>query len=148
MPETLDDDVYQRIRSLIAKGDGLAEAGRTDEAIACYQDGWALLPEPRWEWDIGMTLQVAIGDAALKAGEFVKAKGKFITAAMMGGVANGYVQLRLGQTYFELGDMEHAAEHLCRAYIAERRRIFEGEDPKYLAFLATVMDPPDGKDSL
>jgi tetratricopeptide (TPR) repeat protein len=148
MPETLDDSLNEQIQARIAEGDALAEAGRYDEAIARYHDGWALLPEPRWEWGIGMILQVAIGDAALKAGALLEAKERFITAAVMGGVTNGYVQLRLGQTYFELGDMERAAEHLCRAYIAERRRIFEGEDPKYLAFLATVMDPPAGQDEL
>ena len=148
MPQTLDDDLYLRIQVGCAAGDAHAATGRFDEAIEAYREAWALLPEPRTAWDAALWIQTAIGDAHFLAGDVAEAKGDFLSAVLLGGAMNPFVQLRLGQTYFELGDKERAAEHLCRAYMADGRRVFEGEDPKYLGFLATVMRPPVGQDEL
>ncbi len=46
-------------------------------------------------------------------------------------VGNPFILLRLGQTYFELGNMKKAADELVRAYMGVGTEIFEGEDPKY-----------------
>ncbi len=51
--------------------------------------------------------------------------------------ANPAVHLRLGEVYFELENFEKAADELARAYMAEGKDVFEDEDPKYFAFLAT-----------
>lgn len=51
------------------------------------------------------------------------------------GQANPFVQLRLGETLYELGDKEGAKEHLFSSYMLEGKDIFEEENPKYLRFL-------------
>ena len=48
---------------------------------------------------------------------------------------NPFVQLRLRETLFELGDMEGAKEHLLRSYMLEGIDIFEEENSKYVAFM-------------
>jgi len=48
--------------------------------------------------------------------------------------------LRLGQVYFELNDVDKAADNLTRAYMGDGLRVFEGQDVKYLDFLKTKID--------
>jgi hypothetical protein len=43
-----------------------------------------------------------------------------------------------------LGDLEGAAEELVQAYMLKGEAIFDGEDPKYLAFLKSKVKPPPG----
>ena len=53
------------------------------------------------------------------------------------GLGNPYIHFRLGQTYFENGIMDKAADELTRAYMGAGLEIFMEDDPKYLAFLET-----------
>jgi hypothetical protein len=59
-------------------------------------------------------------------------------------LGNPFLHLRLGQCRFELGDLDRAADELARAYMADGEDVFDGEDPKYLAFLKTRLQPPPG----
>ena len=47
------------------------------------------------------------------------------------GIENPFIMLRLGETCYELGDVNKAKEYLLRAYILEGHSIFENEDEKY-----------------
>ncbi len=60
---------------------------------------------------------------------------------------NPFILLRLGQTYFELGNMKKAADELVRAYMGVGTEIFEGEDPKYFDLVRASILPPDGNPS-
>ena len=59
------------------------------------------------------------------------------------GQGNALIHLRLGQTSFELGDLDRAADELTRAYMAAGSEIFEDEDVKYVAFLSTKIKLDD-----
>ncbi|MFB6257807.1 MAG: hypothetical protein ABEH38_03860 [Flavobacteriales bacterium] len=48
---------------------------------------------------------------------------------------NPYIHLRKGQCHYMMGDMEEAAMELSIAYTLDGERIFEDEDPRFLAFL-------------
>jgi hypothetical protein len=57
-------------------------------------------------------------------------------------IGNAFLHLRLGQSQFELGSLDRAADELARAYMAAGREIFDSDDEKYLAFLRTRLQPP------
>ena len=50
----------------------------------------------------------------------------------------------MGQSLYELGEAREAANWLAPVYLLEGRAPFEDEDPKYLNFLRTKLDPPPG----
>ena len=52
-------------------------------------------------------------------------------------LGNPFLHLRLGQSQYELGELDRAADELMRAYMGAGEDIFVSEDPKYRAFLAT-----------
>jgi hypothetical protein len=66
------------------------------------------------------------------------------SAAMHGpnAIGNPFIHLRLGQSQFEVGNMERAGDELARAYMGDGTEIFSSEDPKYFEFLKTILDPP------
>ncbi|GGA28702.1 hypothetical protein GCM10011384_17680 [Psychrobacillus lasiicapitis] len=47
------------------------------------------------------------------------------------GIENPFIMLRLGETLYELGDVNKAKDYLLRAYILEGYSIFENEEEKY-----------------
>ena len=59
-----------------------------------------------------------------------------------GAIGNPFIHLRLGQVQFELGNLNRAGDELARAYMGKGEEIFEDEDPKYLAFVKTILVPP------
>ena len=54
-----------------------------------------------------------------------------------GAVGNPFLHLRYGQVFLDLGEADHAAEELMRAYMGEGKEIFASEDSRYLDFLKT-----------
>jgi tetratricopeptide (TPR) repeat protein len=145
----LSDDIHSRITALSKEGDDLAESGQYEGAISRYALAWALLPEPKSQWEAALWLQAAIGDAYYYDGRYEEAERAFAEAQKCAnGYANPFVQLRRGECLFELGDLQAAHQWLAGAYMLEGRQIFEDEHPKYLASLSTVMKPPVGQDSL
>jgi len=144
----LPDDVYERMTSLCSKGDELSAEGRHEDAILRYRAAWALLPEPKLDWDAAHWIQVAIADAHFLAREFAEALEPLKLALLSGGIGNPFVHLRRGQCLLETGDREEAIQELTRAYIGGRRDVFQGQDPKYLETLRGVLKPPGGQDDL
>ena len=141
----LSDETHERIQKLSADGDALAEAGRYSDALTNYWAAWDLLPEPQKDWEAATWLLTAIGDANFLSGDFTAGRDN-LTHAMHcpGGIGNPFIHLRLGQCQFELGNKDRAVDELARAYMAEGHQIFDDQDPKYLAFVKTKLEPPLG----
>ncbi len=134
----LSDADLERIETLIDEGDDLLNQDAFAQAIVKYIDAARLLPEPKEQFDIALTLFVALGEAYFFAGDYQQAERAFRMAMKApGGVENPLTHLRLGQTHFELGELDKAADELTRAYMLDGFAIFSGEDNKYLAFLRT-----------
>lgn len=57
-------------------------------------------------------------------------------------LGNPFIHLRLGQSQYEPGNMQRAADELARAYMGAGKDIFQEDDPKYFEFLKTVLKPP------
>jgi hypothetical protein len=59
-------------------------------------------------------------------------------------LGNPFFRLRLGQSLYELGDEQEAANWLVPVYLTEGRKPLEGENPKYLEFFRGKLQPPQG----
>ena len=64
-----------------------------------------------------------------------------------GAIGNPFIHLRLGQSQYEVGNLERAADELTRAFAIEGEQLFEEDNPKYFEFLKTKIDtiPPKKK---
>mgnify|MGYP002628035491 CR=1 FL=1 len=139
----LSQTIQDKINSLAELGDQYAEEGEFAEALDQYWTAWDLLPDPKTEWDAGLWLLVAIGDANFSVRDFAAGKDNLTTAMNCPEApGNPFIHLRLGQCQFELGNKDEAADELTRAYMGVGSEIFEGEDDKYFEFLKTVLKPP------
>lgn len=129
---------YEAIKAHSAEGDKLAAAGAYKEAIAEYNKAWALVPDPKDEWNASTWILAAIADATFLAGDTTSAREALQHAMRCpGAVGNPFLHLRYGQVLLDAGESDAAADELMRAYMAEGPDIFAAEDPRYLKFLGT-----------
>lgn len=134
----LPEPLYSQLIARTEAAQRLFDDGRFEEAIPVFQEAWLLLPEPKDEWNAAIWTLAAIGDCHFLMQDFVTARRVLLEAvAMSGGVGNPFLHLRLGEIALELGDEARAADELIRAYAVGGAEAFEGEDPKYLRFLAS-----------
>lgn len=149
LTEELSEEIQAKMDELAQKGNQLENEGRLAEAVAAWQAGLALIPEPQQFYGQTVWFLAAIGDVYFQQGEyrlalecFDKARGNMTSE----GYGNPFVMLRLGECCLEIGDEKNALEYLLRAYMFEGEEIFapddEGEDDgsKYFEFLRTHID--------
>lgn len=149
MTKSLNEHTLGQIQYLCAQGDALVEQSEFERAFRFYSQALQLVPEPVEEWEATTWILVAIGDLYFLAGNKVKSLTAFEDAVRCpGGLGNPFIHLRLGQCYFELGQLDRAGNELTRAYMGGGRDILENEDPKYLEFLETLLVPPIGQGRL
>jgi tetratricopeptide (TPR) repeat protein len=141
----LTDDVHERIETLCAKGDVLAQNADYAEALENYCSAWDLLPEPQTEWEAATWILAAVGDANFLARDFSAGRDNLSMAMHCpGAIGNPFLHLRLGRCQFELGNLDQAADELARAYMGAGAEIFQGAE-KYFTFLKTRLQPPPGE---
>ena len=139
----LPDSIHSKVVQLSREGDSQSDDGHYREAVEKYIEAFELLPEPRTDWEASTRLLGAMGDANFQSGNYQQAKAALSDAMKRpGAIGNPFLHLRLGQTQFELGNMERAKDELTRAYMGAGKEIFAQEDPKYFAHLKTVLRPP------
>jgi tetratricopeptide (TPR) repeat protein len=139
----LPDRLYQSVLLLSKQADELVNADRFDEAIEKYEAAWNLLPDTKETWRAATWLLVSLGDARFYKGEFGEALANYMHAmSCPGALGNPYIHLRLGQSHFETGNEQKAADELARAYMGAGEDVFDAQDPKYLAFLKQKLLPP------
>lgn len=149
LAEELTPEIQAQMDELAQRGNRLEQEGRLAEAIEAWQEGLALIPEPRQLYGQTVWFLAAIGDVYFQQGEFALAHECFDKARcnLTGeGYGNPFVMLRLGECCLEIGDERNALEYLLRAYMFEGEDIFapdeDGTDDgtKYLAFLSSHID--------
>lgn len=137
----LDTATHEKIKALCAKGDQLAEARAFEDAVAEYNKAWALVPEPKNDWNASTWILAAIADACFLGGYKTSAMEALQYAMTCPrAVGNPFLHLRYGQVLFDAGEVDHAADELMRAYMGSGEEIFASEDPRYLDFLKTCAD--------
>lgn len=130
------DEVFDKIEALCDKGEEDLERGKPRAALKRFWKAFELLPTPQTQYPAGTWLLLNIGDIYFEAGLYEKAVEQ-LTRAMgfFEGKDNPFIHLRLGQAYYELGQLEQARVALQQAWYLDGAAIYEGEDPKYAAFL-------------
>lgn len=137
----LPDAIHSQILIHCERGDSFAENGEHINALSEYSAGMALLPEPKDQWEAWQWIMVAIGDLRFGEGKWREAFESFEAVIIApDGANNPFVQLRFGQSAYELDKEKMALEHLARAYMMEGKEIFEDEDPAYFKFLQNNLD--------
>lgn len=139
MPK-LPNDIRQMIDSLCQKGDQFAQIDQLDDALDQYEAAWELLPNPKSQWPAATWILMAAGDVYFEKGDFVAAVDALSQSLECpDGENNPFIYLRLGQSRFEIGDLNGAADSLEQAYRQSGEQLFVDEDPKYLNFVRTQM---------
>lgn len=132
--------MHDQIADLCREGDALASAGRPDDARQKYIAALKLLPGESRQWEAATWIYVALGDVHFRSQDVDKAFKCFYNAVQCPkGLGNPYIHLRLGQLYFEQNNFDKAADELTRAYMGGGIDIFMEDDPKYLAFLESIL---------
>lgn len=106
-----------------------------------------MLPEPKEDWEAALWIRAAIGDVHFLRGDWQACRVVLQEAVKgcAGAIENPFIRLRLGQSLFELEELREAANWMAPAFLAEGKRLFVAEHPKYLAFLkGQLQPPPDG----
>lgn len=131
-PTELTDEIYDQIEELSEQGNDYCDEEKWEKAIKCFHKALELLPEPKEDWEAATWLYAALGDAFFFLEKYDEAVENLKRARMCSdGMANPFIFLRLGESYYELGEMELAKKHLFDAYMMEGTEIFEQEDEKY-----------------
>ena len=134
----LPSDIRQMVDQLCQKGDQFAQIDQHDDALDKYEAAWALLPEPKTQWPAATWILMAAGDVYFEKRDFEAACGTLEESLNYpDGDQNAFILLRLGQSLFELGDLNAAANALEAALAQQGDSLFADEDPKYLDFLKT-----------
>lgn len=137
----LADDIYDKITALSEKGNELIDSDQFDAAIVTFNEALDLIPEPKTEWTATTWLYAAIGDALFLKGDCQKSLDIFYKAYNSPSATdNPFINLRLGQCLFELGQVDKAEDFLMRAYMLDGTVIFQGDGEKYLTHMRTKYD--------
>lgn len=136
MIEDLEKEAHDKIVVLSKKGDELFDTGKYGEAIKEYQEGITLLPLPKNKWEAALWLYSAIGDAYFMQKNYEKSLDNFFeTHNSYQSQSNPFLNLRIGQCYYEIGNMDKAGDFLLKAYMFEGKKIFKGENKKYFNYI-------------
>ena len=128
----MNEAIYQKITHLCEQGDQAADDEQFETAKKKYLEAFDLIPEPKEDWEASTWVTVALGDVYYFTEQYEDALNYYFHAMRCpDGLGNPYVLLRLGECFFELGNLEQAQSHLLQAYMMEGDEIFEDEDPKY-----------------
>lgn len=132
----LSDVAYNNMIRNMDLGDQKAKFDHLDEAISFYQKALEQVPDPKVNWEISLHVFTALADCYFNLGSWNQANEHYNKALLCpDGVSNGYIWLGLGQSYFELENLEKAKDCLMSAYMLEGIEIFEDQNEKYLSLI-------------
>ena len=135
----LDERIYREICDLSQEGDQYLDDDNFELAEKKYLEALDLIPKPKTEWEASTWLYVALGEVYLFSSKYLEAISFFSEALKCPeGLGNPLINLRMGQCYYELGNYGSAKGYLLKAYMVEGKEIFEGEDDKYIKFVAQI----------
>ena len=136
----LDDKIYGKVTILCDEGEALLEKGLYDKALKKYKKALDLVPLPKEEWEASTWIYSAIGDTYFLKEKYKTASTYFYNALNCpDGISNPFILLRLGQSLFEIQDLEKSKEYLLRAYMIEGYIIFYNEDDKYFSLIKEII---------
>lgn len=137
----LDEAIQNEIMRLCSAGFNSAKEQQYTTALETYRTAWELLPEPKLEWNVAVWIQGALGDAYFLMGQYGTAREHLELALRCVDADHiAFLHMRYGQTLFELGELDRAAEAMLKGYTIVGQNVFNGHDPKYGQFLQSRYD--------
>ena len=136
----LSVELYDSIMHEMEQGDNASENEFLKSALKHYKRALVLLPFPKTDWEIALHVYTALGDCSFNLEDYSSANSYYNEALLCpDAVEYGYVWLGLGQSFYELGNMEKAKDALMSAYMLEGKEIFEDVDEKYFSIIKDNM---------
>jgi tetratricopeptide (TPR) repeat protein len=143
----VDPDLEQNIISIVEDGNVFNVNKNYSSALQNYQKAWALLPEPKLEWElISLWLSGSFYTTYfnLKDYENAKIRAHSKLAATSSDIDTGpYIDL--GMVYYELGQYDEAYKYFNAAYECGKTRAFKERPKKYLEFYLKETQQKDKK---
>ena len=134
-----------RSNELFVTGEELVNAENYADALPHLQSAWDTLPEPKNDQELAVHILAAIADCHFYLGEWKECCETVQYAFQCGAdLDNTFFRLRLGQSLYELGDEDEAANWLVPVYLMEGRTPFEIDGLKYLEFFRDKLEEPQG----
>ena len=135
-----EEDVYDEIKQKCARGNELADSEKYQEALTEFSKALELLPKPDYMWEAATWLYGAIGDMYFQLNDYSASLDCFMKAQKCpDGMGNPFICVRIGECFFELGNIEKAKQYLMQAYMLEGEEIFLDAAPKYLALILPLI---------
>jgi hypothetical protein len=145
MPAGPQGDLSAESERLFVEGARLVELERYADALTRFWAAWELLSEPKAEQDLAVRVLAAVGDCHFHLRNWEACQEAMQHALRCGAsVGNPFLRLRLGQSLYELGNEQEAANWLVPVYLSEGRAPFSHDDPRYLEFFRDRLRPPEG----
>ena len=136
----LSVELYDSIMHEMEEGDNASENEFLKSALKHYKRALVLLPFPKTDWEIALHVYTALGDCYFNLEDYLSATSYYNEALLCpDAVEYGYVWLGLGQSFYELGNMEKAKDALMSTYMLEGKEIFEDVDEKYFSIIKDNM---------
>jgi tetratricopeptide (TPR) repeat protein len=128
--------IEESIDELCKEGETYLDGGAFRLAYDRFDKALKLIPEPKKEQETTTWILGQLAEIYHQLQDFKAVKKALIFAMECpGGVENPFLQLRLGQAYYELDEMDQAKLHLQIALDKEGQTIFGFDDPKYHEFI-------------
>ncbi len=144
MFKDLDEKIYDKIVIQCEQADELLGDNNCLGAIELYQKALSLIPNSKYDYETSTWIFTALGDSYFLIGDYKNADLYFSEALKCpNAYSNPFIHLRSGQSFYELGELELAKEHLISAYILEGNEIFKNEDEKFFSFIANDIEKED-----
>lgn len=132
----LDAKRFNEIDYLCKQGDEALDGDDLEGALRLYEAAWQRIPEPKASWIVSTWVLSALADVHFYLADYPRALEALNDAMLCPeGVTNPYLHLRLGQVHLEMGSEDKAREALLLALKEGGEKLFEGDDPKYLAWI-------------
>ncbi len=108
----LSMNIQKEIELFCERGDRFYQQKEYTLAINLFWEAYDLLPEPKEEWVAGTWILGAIGDSNFLNGDYQSGITNLSVAInyFPHALENPFLHLRLGQCYFELGEVEKATK--------------------------------------
>lgn len=135
----LNEKTYNKILDLCAEGDNYLEKDNYKNAIKKYTNALALIPSPKELWEASTWIYTALGEAHFLNFNYQNALSEFMNAYNCpDGISNPFINLRIGECFYKIDDIDNAKEYLLQAYMLEGDKIFEEEPDVYLEIVKSI----------
>src|SRR3569833_1526000 len=139
----LPDHLRSRVDELRKKGDEFRDVGKDSAALATYAEAYDLILEPKIEWSPGCWLLDKMGEIHFRLGNFSEAAQCYL-AQMPVNDESGALQLRLGECFFEMGELASATKHFSTAVELRGTAILDDLEPECLTHIHSSCPRPFG----